>query len=236
MCGVILAWWCCKRDKVAQMSFFSFQEKRHGGFKVMMVFDRSRDACSCEAHAVGCSNRRIELGKPTGSSLTSQAGVSGKCHFDTSAAGSELAWLLEGRRAAKYKARDAEQTFIYRNCLLLLYACALVWSSSSCCEATCSLICFRIFSCVCVWVGLCGDRAEAHEDSLCGDCGHGWGHSSSVCVCVLVSFFFLFLQRERHRLLHMKCYSYKAALAWLSPRNSTQHPIGETQQNKSWWK
>lgn len=44
-----------------------------------------------------------------------------------------------------------------------------------------------------------------------------------LCVC----------EKERHRLLHMKCYSYKAGLAWLSPDYSTQQPIGETQQNKS---
>lgn len=35
-----------------------------------------------------------------------------------------------------------------------------------------------------------------------------------VCVCVI-------LWQESHRLLHMKCYSYKAALAWLSPCHST---------------
>ena len=56
--------------------------------------------------------------------------------------------------------------------------------------------------------------------ALVGVCPH------SVCVCVI-------LRQERHRLLHMKCYSYKAAVAWLSPRCSARQAAGETQQNKS---
>lgn len=63
---------------------------------------------------------------------------------------------------------------------------------------------------------------------------------ANVCVCVCVyrpmCVCLCHLWGESHRLLHMKCYSYKAALAWLSPCHSTQQPIGETQQNKSQWK
>lgn len=103
-------------------------------------------------------------------------------------------------------------------CRLPPCACVLVWSDGSCGEPMFfnlrvlrSGVCERVYVCVKRQVWL-------------------WPRLESLLIFLCVR---VILRQERHRLLHMKCYSYKAAVAWLSPHCSTRQPAGETQQNKS---
>lgn len=108
----------------------------------------------------------------------------------------------------------------------------MVWSTSSCCETTCSLICFcaclRLCVRVCVWC----DREEAHEDRMCGDCGHGWGHSSSVRVCVPVSFFLFFFATGKTQIIahEMLFIQTSSSVTIPAQQHSTPHWRNTTEQ------